>query len=155
MGIAWQGNPRYKWDAHRSIPLAAFAPLAHMPRVRLISLQKGPGAEQIRSVNVEVIDFGTKLDKEAAFVDTAALMQSLDLVITSDTAIAHLAGALGAPAWVALKQVPDWRWMMDRADSPWYPSIRLFRQSARNDWNGVFADIERELRVLVGNPPAP
>ena len=84
-----------------------------------------------------------------AFLDSAALMQSLDLVITSDTAIAHLAGALGPPVWVALKYVPDWRWLLDRSESPWYPTMRLFRQPASGDWDGVFAQIETELAALV------
>jgi ADP-heptose:LPS heptosyltransferase len=84
-----------------------------------------------------------------AFIDTAAVMECLDLVITPDTAIAHLAGALGRPAWVALKHVPDWRWLLDRSDSPWYPTIRLFRQTKRDDWSGVFAAIEAELVELV------
>src|SRR5262249_25865036 len=87
-----------------------------------------------------------------AFVDTAAAMESLDLIITSDTSIAHLAGALARPTWVALKRVPDWRWMLDREDSPWYPTMRLFRQPERDDWRSVFAAIERELRSLHSFP---
>src|SRR5262249_6192136 len=84
-----------------------------------------------------------------AFVDTAAVMESLDLIITSDTALAHLAGALGRPTWIALRHVPDWRWLPDRGDSPWYPTMRLFRQSEREGWRSVFAAIERELRLLL------
>ena len=80
-----------------------------------------------------------------AFIDTAAVMENLDLVITSDTAIAHLAGALGRPVWVALKHVPDWRWLLERSDNPWYPTMRLFRQPAPNDWSGVFAAMESQL----------
>ena len=80
-----------------------------------------------------------------AFLDAAAAMRCCDLVITSDTAIAHLAGALGVKTWVALRQVPDWRWMMDRADSPWYPTLRLFRQPSHDDWRGVFAQMEQSL----------
>jgi ADP-heptose:LPS heptosyltransferase len=81
-----------------------------------------------------------------AFIDTAAVMECLDLVITADTAAAHLAGALGRPTWVALKHMPDWRWLLDRADSPWYPTIRLFRQPKPGDWTSVFAAMEAELR---------
>ncbi len=84
-----------------------------------------------------------------AFLDTAAVMKICDLVITSDTSVAHLAGALGAPTWVALKRVPDWRWMLDRSDSPWYPTMRLFRQSVRGDWRSAFAEIEKELKSLL------
>src|SRR5262249_61058781 len=82
-----------------------------------------------------------------AFVDTAAAMESLDLIITSDTSIAHLAGALARPTWVALKRVPDWRWMLDREDSPWYPTMRLFRQPEKEDWTSAFAVIERETSI--------
>jgi ADP-heptose:LPS heptosyltransferase len=84
-----------------------------------------------------------------AFIDSAALMQSLDLIITPDTAIAHLAGALGRPVWVALKYVPEWRWLLNRADSPWYPTMRLFRQPASGDWDGLFAQMQPELAALV------
>jgi hypothetical protein len=84
-----------------------------------------------------------------AFVDTAAVMQCLDLVITSDTSVAHLAGALGRPVWVALRHVPDWRWMLDRPDCPWYPTMRLFRQTTRGEWTGVFGHIAEQLAALV------
>ena len=86
-----------------------------------------------------------------AFLDTAAVMAGLDLIVSSDTAIAHLAGALGRPVWVGLKYVPDWRWLLDRPDSPWYPTMRLFRQESDGNWNSVFANIERGLRALLGN----
>src|SRR5262249_25006935 len=85
-----------------------------------------------------------------AFLDTAALMQHLDLVVSCDTSAVHLAGALGRPAWVALKQVPDWRWMRERGDSPWYPSLRLFRSRVPGDWASVFAEMACELRKLTG-----
>lgn len=141
IGIAWQGKPDRKIDAGRSIPLATFRPLAGVPGVRLVSLQQGHGTEQLQAlaegmaVRVPGADFDAGAD---AFVDTAALMASLDLVVTSDTAIAHLAGALGRPTWVALKHVPEWRWMLDRDDSPWYPTMRLFRQQRAGEWGGVF-----------------
>ena len=85
-----------------------------------------------------------------AFLDTAAVMANLDLVISADSSIAHLAGALGRPIWLALKHVPDWRWMLDRSDSPWYPTMRLFRQRTRDDWRSVFSDIEDALRERIG-----
>src|SRR5205807_2973438 len=122
-----------RWDHLRSIPLAHFAPLARVPDVRLISLQKGPGSEQRPGVEFELIDLGERLDEEAAFVDTAAVMQALDLVVTSDSAIAHLAGALGRPVWLALSLAPEWRWGLSRPDSPWYPTMRLFRQEQLGD----------------------
>ena len=113
--------------------------------VRLISLQKGEGEEQLPTVGfaVETLDWpGCGPD---AFLDTAAVMANLDLIITSDTSIAHLAGALGRPVWVALRYVPDWRWMLMREDSPWYPTMRLFRQTRDGEWDTVFAAMEAAL----------
>ena len=120
VGIAWQGNPQHPADRFRSIPLAHFHALAQRG-VALISLQKGPGVEQLASIadRFTVLDLGDRLDeRHGAFMDTAAVMRNLDLVITSDTAVAHLAGALGVPTWVALALSPDWRWMHQRDDSP-------------------------------------
>jgi ADP-heptose:LPS heptosyltransferase len=94
-----------------------------------------------------VLDWSRELDESAgAFMDTAAIMKSLDLVITSDNAVAHLAGALGVPVWVALPKVPDWRWLLDRPDSPWYPTMRLFRQQQAGEWRSVFEAMHRALR---------
>jgi hypothetical protein len=112
-----------------------------LPHVQAISLQKGAGTEQLAKFPAadRVLTFGEELDAGGtAFADTAAIMQHLDLVITSDTAIAHLAGALGVRTWVALPYVPDWRWLLGRDDSPWYPTLRLFRQSRLGDWSSVF-----------------
>jgi Tfp pilus assembly protein PilF len=147
VGIAWQGNPAYYSDRFRSIPLANFAALAALAGVRLISLQKGPGVEQFESAadRFEVIRFDDRLDVGQPFMDTAAMMASLDLVVTSDTSIAHLAGALGVRVWVALGVSPDWRWLLGRADSPWYPSMRLFRQTRLGDWSDVFGQIAEAL----------
>ncbi len=141
IGIAWQGRTDYRGDMLRSIPLACYEPLARVPGVSLLSLQKGVGQEQLAALEgrFKVIDLASSLDNDGgAFLDTAAVMNSLDLVITSDTSIAHLAGALGVPVWVALHVSPDWRWMLDRQDSPWYPSMQLFRQSRPGQWSDVF-----------------
>ena len=149
IGIAWQGNPQGKVDQGRSIPLAEYFALARVPGIRLISLQKQHGLDQVGELpgDVTIETLGEDFDKGPdAFIDTAAVMENLDLIITSDTSIAHLAGALGRSTWVALKYVPDWRWLLDREDSPWYPTMRLFRQSARDNWQPVFAKMERELR---------
>jgi len=152
VGIAWQGNPTFLDDNLRSMPLKCFAPLAAVPGVQLISLQKGPGTDQLQSLNGDfsVVDIGDQLDAaNRSFVDTAAIMKSLDLVISSDTSVAHLAGALGLPVWVALPFVPDWRWLLHRPDTPWYPTMRLFRQTRRGDWDGVFQRMAAELNELV------
>lgn len=151
IGISWQGS-RTAADAGRSFPVAAFARIAALSGVRLISLQKGYGAEQLQSLpegmTVEVP--GPDFDAgDQAFLDTAAVMESCDLVITSDTAVAHLAGALGRPTWVVLQYSPDWRWLRDRDDSPWYPTLRLFRQTSPDDWSSAFDAVENALRELL------
>jgi Flp pilus assembly protein TadD len=148
VGIAWQGNPKYAEDRHRSIPLHHFGKLAKVPGVRLISLQKGPGAEQLagQGERWNILDLGKRLDEEGgAFMDTAAVMKNLDLVITSDSAVAHLAGGLGVPVWLVLPRAADWRWLQDRDDSPWYPTMRLFRQNKWGNWDEVFDRLAREL----------
>ena len=153
VGIAWQGNPGYAADFQRSVPLAEFVPLADLPGVQLFNLQKKHGLEQLPPLaeRLKIVDLAPQLDQQAAFVDTAAVMQGLDLVVVSDSALAHLAGALGVPVWVALPHVPDWRWLLDREDSPWYPTMRLFRQTSLGDWATVFeriaAEIMRDLRL--------
>jgi Flp pilus assembly protein TadD len=151
IGIAWQGSRDYAGDRERSLALREFAPLAAIPAVRLISLQKGFGVEQIAAVDFSVETLDESFDASGAFVDTAALMTSLDLVVTSDTSIPHLAGALGRPVFIALRRVPDWRWLLDREDSPWYPTARLFRQRATGDWADVFERIAAEVRRMA--PP--
>lgn len=149
VGIAWQGDPKFPADRCRSIPLAQFQPLAQIPSVQLFSLQKGHGTEQLADFrrSSKIHDFGDDLDASGgAFLDTAAILQSLDVVVTSDSAIAHLAGALGAPVWIALGHVPDWRWQLERSDCPWYPSARLFRQPRLGDWASVFTSIAAHLQ---------
>jgi hypothetical protein len=122
--------------------------ISKLPGVRLVSLQKGDGADQLSSTpeGMHIESFGDELDPGTdAFLDTAAIMENLDLIITADTSVAHLAGALGRPTWVALKHVPDWRWGLEGDVTPWYPSMRLFRQKSIDDWKPVFAQMEREL----------
>jgi tetratricopeptide (TPR) repeat protein len=152
VGIAWQGNPRYARDRQRSVRLTHFARLARLEGICLISLQKGPGTEQLHEGEnpFGVIDLSNELDMSTgAFMDTAAVMKNLDLVIAPDTAVAHLAGALGVPVWLALSYVPDWRWLLEREDSPWYPSMRLFRQTQLGDWNGVFERMAQRLSEIL------
>ena len=156
VGIAWQGNPSYKADRSRSIALRFFEPLSKIPGVRLISLQKHDGLDQFKDLppDMTVETLGDDFDDGAdAFIDTAAVMMGLDLIITSDTAVAHLAGALGAPVWTLLPFNPDWRWMLDRDDSPWYPSMRLFRQEKSKHWEGVIDRAAAELAGLVKDSP--
>lgn len=148
VGIVWQGNPQYLHDHQRSVPLRHFGQLAAVPGVRLIGLQKNHGREQLAECagQFPVVDLAERLDVESApFCDTAAVLANLDLVVTSDTALAHLAGAMGVRVWLATSAVPDWRWLLDRDDSPWYPTMRLFRQRRPGDWADVFARMASEL----------
>jgi FkbM family methyltransferase len=154
VGIAWKGSPQNRTDRGRSLPLALFEVLARVPNVTLVSLQKGQGIEQMAEVadRFQVIDFGDRLDAEAGpFMDTAAIMRHLDLVVTCDSSLAHLAGALGAPVWIALMLTPDWRWLTRRDDSPWYPTARLFRQTRVGDWPEVFQRMAAALEEKVGS----
>ncbi|HET7085256.1 MAG TPA: tetratricopeptide repeat protein [Rhizomicrobium sp.] len=143
IGISWQGARG--GITSRATPLAGFEELSRLADVRLIGLQKGLGSEHLSSPPwLESLgkDFDNGPD---AFLDSAAVMANLDLVITLDSALAHLAGALGRPAWIALRRVPDWRWFLNRDDSPWYPSVTLFRQETDGDWAGVFAQMRARL----------
>jgi tetratricopeptide (TPR) repeat protein len=151
VGIAWQGNPSFPRDRLRSIPLTFFARLAKVGGMQLVNLQKGPGTDQLQSLGgqVPILDLGNQLDeKSGAFMDTAAVMKNLDLVICSDSAVAHLAGAMAVPVWIALPFIPDWRWLLEREDSPWYPTMRLFRQRLPGDWNEVFDRIAGQLSAV-------
>jgi tetratricopeptide (TPR) repeat protein len=155
VGLAWQGNPAVEkliWARGRSIPLGSLEPLAQLPGVSLVSLQKGPGLEQLRNVPFagRIIDLSADLDRGPdAFLDTAAVMEGLDLVISSDTSVAHLAGALGRPVWTVLAASPEWRWGLGRSDTPWYPTMRLFRQTTDGDWTAVVAEIAAALQELI------
>jgi Tfp pilus assembly protein PilF len=150
VGICWQGNPAFKPDAvRRSFPLRLFEKISRLEGVRLISIHKGAGESQLQSLpagmRVETLggDFDAGPD---AFVDTAAAMQAMDLIISCDTSVAHLAGALGRPVWLALSASPEWRWLLERSDSPWYPTMRIFRQKQLGDWPSVFSEIESALQ---------
>lgn len=156
VGIAWQGKPGTMVDIGRSIPLTAFYPLTQIPDLQLVSLQKGFGTEQIEDCGFagRILIPGPDFDEGAdAFVDTAAMMMALDLVVTSDTSVAHLAGALGRPCFLALNKYPEWRWGMAGETTPWYPSMRLFRQRTQGDWDGVFRDIAAAARAFDEGPP--
>jgi hypothetical protein len=156
IGVAWQGSPGYALDRDRSFPLMQLAPLARLPGVTLISLQKGPGSEQIREASDQfpIVDLSGRIDRESGpFVDTAAIMKCLDLVIGCDSSLVHLAGALGAPVWVAHSFVRDWRWMLGREDSPWYPTARLFGQTRPGDWDGVFSRMVEALSERLAARP--
>ena len=160
VGIIWQGNPRFSdaecrsADRRRSIPLSQFEPVARVPGVRLFSLQKGYGTEQLAERRGQetlaerwgVVALGDRLSD---FTDTAAVMKNLDLIISADTSPLHLAGALGMPVWAALPSAACWRWLLEREDTPWYPTMRLFRQSRPGNWANVFDRMARELNAKV------
>jgi tetratricopeptide (TPR) repeat protein len=153
IGIAWQGNPAQRRDEFRSIPLAQFGGIARARGVQVYSLQFGPGSEQLQAVAADwpVVELGQRLGD---FYRTAAFIRNLDLVISCDSAPVHLAGALGVPVWLALAFAADWRWLVDRTDSPWYPTMRIFRQSRPGDWESAFRQIEQELARLVESKSA-
>jgi tetratricopeptide (TPR) repeat protein len=154
VGIAWAGSPNHKNDHNRSLSLAALGTLARVPGVVFYSIQKGPAASQASAPppGMQLIDLTAELRD---FADTAALVANLDLVICVDTAPAHLAGALGKPVWVLLPYAPDWRWLLEREDSPWYPTMRLFRQKSWGDWDPVLERVTQALGRQAGAAPAP
>jgi hypothetical protein len=152
IGIVWQGNPKHRTDCLRSFPLHHLEPLARVPGVRLISLQKEHGLDQLNDLQgrfpvVTLANEAAGTDDQRDFLDTAAIVSQLDLVVTPDSAVAHLTGSLGIPVWVALPQVAEWRWMLEREDSPWYPSMRLFRQPTAGDWPSVFKRMAEMLKL--------
>jgi ADP-heptose:LPS heptosyltransferase len=149
VGFVWTGNPAQQQNVARSCRLSDFAALANIPGVTWFSLQKEADATAFRSswpADSQVVVLGPMLKD---FADTAAAMCELDLVITVDTSAAHLAGALGRPTWTLLSHTPDWRWQLDRTDSLWYPTMRLFRQPRWGDWNAVFANVAEALQALA------
>jgi Tfp pilus assembly protein PilF len=152
IGIAWQGNPRYARDRQRSVPLACFESLARVPGIRLFSLHKGFGVEQLAEIEGRFIV--TDLGSQCNLTEAAAVMKSLNLVIAPDTALAHLAGAVSARVWVALSFAPDWRWLLERTDSPWYPTMQLFRQKTWGGWSEVFQRMATELQMMINAQPS-
>jgi len=149
VGLVWKGNPDHKNDRLRSCSLEDFAPLTTIPDIRLYGIQKGDAAADAKaSLDGMVTNLGEEL---ADFTDTAGLIANMDLIISVDTSVAHLAGAMGKQTWTLLPFAPDWRWMLDRGDSPWYPTMRLFRQPEREDWDGVFHELSETLRILVSD----
>jgi hypothetical protein len=147
VGVCWAGNPRYRADHRRSIELKTLLPLLRVPGITWISLQKGPAAEQLTALPGDVFVWdGSSLDRDLA--ETAAMISTLDLVVTSDTCIAHLAGAMGKPVWILLPHLADWRWMQQTETTPWYPTARLIRQRAPGDWAGVVQRVVAELIQL-------
>jgi hypothetical protein len=148
VGIVWAGRPEHMNDHNRSCRLEQFAVLADLKGLRWYSLQKGPAEAQLGDWQpaIKIKNLGAAFKD---FADTAAAIANLDLVITVDTSVAHLAGAMGAPVWVFLPYIPDWRWMMRRQDSPWYPTMRLFRQPEQGDWHSVFSQTRRDLQQML------
>jgi tetratricopeptide (TPR) repeat protein len=143
VGLVWAGNPAHVLDRFRSIPLEALRPLCAVPAVQFYSLQMGAGAAQLEQSDLPIIDLRAQIGDMA---DTAALLEQLDLLIAVDTAVLHLAGALARPAWILTPAAPDWRWLLEREDSPWYPTLRLFRQRRLGDWAPVIARVDGALR---------
>jgi tetratricopeptide (TPR) repeat protein len=154
VGIVWAGNPEHTNDRRRSMPLRCFLPLLNNPALHFFSLQVGQPSKQLDEPEVagKVTDLAPEL---ADYADTAAAISQLDLVITVDTSVAHLAGSLGCPVWVLVPDVPDWRWLLERDDSPWYPSARIFRQRTRGDWQGVIDQLSLALSSLLESRPQP
>jgi tetratricopeptide (TPR) repeat protein len=154
IGICWQADPQNDKNrpllAQRSVPLGLFEPIANIPGVMLYSLQAIDGTDELATTTWGIKNFGADFDQaHGRFMDTAAIMSNLDLIICVDTSIAHLAGGLGRPTWVILPFKADWRWMTERTDSPWYPNMRLFRKSYDQEWEPVLQEITRTLRYYI------
>ncbi|HEY9078851.1 tetratricopeptide repeat protein [Magnetovibrio sp.] len=143
VGLVWAGSPHHTNDRERSIALQTLSPLSDVKGCTFVNLQIGPSAEQLQQASWPIIDLTYDIKD---YADTAALVSQLDLVITVDTSVAHVAGALAKPVWVLLPHAPDWRWQIERTDSPWYPTMTLYRQPKRRDWISVLERVERDLR---------
>jgi hypothetical protein len=141
VGLVWAGNPQHKNDRRRSLNPDVLAPLASLRDIQWFSLQPG-------TTTPPPLDLVDRTADLTDFADTAALLMQLDLVVTVDTSVAHLAGALGRPVWILLPYAADWRWLVERSDSPWYPSARLYRQSAPGDWPSVVERLRADLAEL-------
>jgi Tfp pilus assembly protein PilF len=150
VGLAWSGNPAHRHDHNRSMNLAKLAPLAQVSGVRFFSLQKGEAAAEAKTppAGMELVDWTEELKD---FADTAALIANLDVVVAVDTAVVHLAGAMGKPVWTLLPFVADWRWLRERPDSPWYPTMRLLRQKSLGDWGDVIQRIAQDLGTIAAH----
>jgi len=148
-GIVWAGNPNHTNDKNRSIKTNALSPLFSIEGVKFYSLQKGEASDEIKEMKYPIISFNNF--DEIPFLDSAAIIENLDLVITVDTSVAHLAAAMGKPTWLLLTFIPDWRWQLKRNDSPWYPSMKIFRQKEEGNWTTVFDEVVGELFSLVNS----
>lgn len=150
VGIVWAGNPDHFNDRNRSLPLDSFRPLLDIPKVNWFSLQVGPAAAQLAETGFadRIVNLASELTD---YAETAAAISQLDLVITADTSVAHLAGSSDTAVWTLLPFAPDWRWLVDRDDSPWYPGMRLFRQKSRGDWEGVIGSVTAALREVIAS----
>lgn len=150
VGINWQGNPDHHADVYRSVPLEILRPLSNLPNVELINLQFGYGSEQLDQCDFadSILRLPDHVDTDGgAFTDTAAILQNLDLVVTTDTALAHLAGAVGANVTMMLGRVPDWRWLLEGDTTRWYPTMKLVRQRELGHWNEVVEEISQQISV--------
>jgi hypothetical protein len=147
VGIAWAGRPTHTNDRNRSMQLQRLASLLGVPNVTFVSVQKGPATDQLRSYS-QIIDAGNDLND---FADTAALLSELDLLISVDTSVVHLAGALNKPVWVLLPHLPDWRWLLGRTETAWYPAMKLFRQDGPGTWSRVIERVVAEVQAFVSD----
>ena len=149
IALHWQGNPKHEgkiYSLGRSMPFAAFAPLAHLENTEFVVVQKGSGLEQLDpSAGFRWTQGQEQFDASMDFRDTAAVLANCDLLISADSGVVHLAGALGVPTWVGLRWIPEWRWGLQGSQTPWYASARLFRQGHPGDWAGVVAAMRQEL----------
>ena len=150
VGIVWKGSPLHANDRNRSCEIEQFLPLARITGVKLYSLQKGPAAEDLKKISADydIKDLGADLKD---FADTAGLISNLNLIISVDTAVVHLAGGMGVPVWTLLPFAPDWRWQLNKAVTPWYPSMQLFRQTQQGDWHNVFEKVAAKLHMKAMN----
>ena len=152
VGLVWQGNPDHQADLFRSVPLNVLTPLADIEGIQLISLQRGAGTEQLKAWKGSKIIYcmPESIDQTSgAFMDTSAILDLVDVIVTSDTSMAHLAGALARPTCVMLGYTPDWRWLQNRQDSPWYPTSHLFRQKTIGEWSPVVSEIAKKLQTMI------
>ena len=146
VGVIWAGRPTHNNDRNRSALLTDFLPLANVSGIALLALQKGPKTGQAGAYygRAPLINIGAEIED---YDDTMAILENLDLLVTVDTSVAHLAGAMGRPVWIMLPRAPDWRWLLERGDTPWYPTVRLFRQQTVRQWGDLAKVMAAELAV--------